>query len=135
MTTNKNTKTFLVIASFFMALGVAIGAFGAHGLKARVDEYMMAIFNTGVEYHFYSTLGLFAISFISHILPNSKRIVVSGYLLLIGSTIFSFSLYLLVILNLSWLGAITPIGGTLMIVSWLLASYTIFKELRVECNK
>lgn len=130
----KNTKAFLIIASFMMALAIAIGAFGAHGLKATTDEYLMAIYHTGVQYHFYNTLGLFAVSFLTYFLPNSKKIVIAGYLLFIGTLIFAISLYLLVLLKVSWLGAITPIGGTLMIVSWVLIAYTLIKELKIEHN-
>lgn len=134
MIINKNTKAFLFIASLMMAIVIAIGAFGAHGLKATTDEYMMAIYNTGVEYHFYNTLGLFAVAFISYLLPTCKKIVIAGYLLIVGTLIFSVSLYMLVLLKLSWLGAITPIGGTLMIISWLIIATTILKELKVEHN-
>lgn len=134
MIINKNTKAFLFIASLMMAIVIAIGAFGAHGLKATTDEYMMAIYNTGVEYHFYNTLGLFAVAFISYLLPTCKKIVIAGYLLIVGTLIFSVSLYMLVLLKLSWLGAITPIGGTLMIISWLIIAFTLLKEIKVEHN-
>ena len=117
-----------------MALAIAIGAFGAHGLKAILDESLMAIYQTGVQYHFYNTLGLFAIALLSALMPSSKKIVIAGFLLFIGTVIFSFSLYLLVLLHLSWLGAITPIGGTLMIIAWLLTAYAIVKDLNIEHN-
>lgn len=131
---SKNSKHFLVIASFMMALSISIGAFGAHGLKAYVDESLMNIFHTGVSYQFYNTLGLFAIAFILHLNPNSKKIFVAGYLIFMGSLIFSFSLYLLVILKLPILGAVTPIGGSLMIIGWLLVTYTLIKDIRVASN-
>lgn len=127
-----NTKQFLVIASLMMALSIAIGAFGAHGLKDYVDESLMAIYHTGVSYQFYNTLGLFAIAFMAYLLPQSKKIKVAGYFILIGTLIFSGSLYFLVLLKLSWLGAITPIGGTLMIIGWLLCFYTVIKDLKVS---
>lgn len=117
-----------------MALAIAIGAFGAHGLKAIVDENLMKIYHTGVQYHFYNTLGLFIIAFLTYFLPHSKRLIVAGYMLFIGTLIFSFSLYLLVLLKVSWLGAITPIGGTLMIIAWLLSSYAIWKDLKIDNN-
>lgn len=130
MVINKNTKNLLFIASLMMAISIAIGAFGAHGLKATTDEHLMAIYHTGVEYQFYNTLGLFGIAFISYLLPNSRKIVIAGYLLILGTLIFSVSLYMLVILKLSWLGAITPIGGTLMIISWITVAVAISKELK-----
>jgi voltage-gated sodium channel len=120
MKIDDNVKLFLAIASFMMALAVAIGAFGAHGLKAMVEPSMLATYNTGVEYHFYNTLGLFAISFIIYLKPDCKKLIVSAWLVLIGTLIFSFSLYFLVVLNMPFLGAITPIGGTLLIIAWFL---------------
>lgn len=134
MQLTKYTKLFLIIASFMMALAIAIGAFGAHGLKAIVDESLMKIYQTGVQYHFYNTLGLFAIALVSFFMPSSKKVAVAGFMLFIGTVIFSFSLYLLVLLKASWLGAITPIGGTLMIIAWLTLAYAIIKDLNVERN-
>ncbi len=128
----KHTKNFLVIASFMMALGVAIGAFGAHGLKATTDESLMAIFHTGVQYHFFNSIALFGVALITYFLPNSKQIVISGYLLILGTLLFSFSLYLLVLLKLSWIGIITPFGGTLMIISWVIIAFSIINELKIK---
>lgn len=128
MILNKNVKLFLTISSIMMALAISIGAFGAHGLKAIVDESMMKIYNTGVEYHFYNTLGLFAASFIMYLKPNSKKVLVAAWLIFVGMIIFSFSLYLLVVLDIPILGAITPIGGTLLIVAWILLAISIYKD-------
>lgn len=128
MNINHNTKLFLSIASFMLALAVAIGAFGAHGLKSIVEPSMLTTYNTGVEYQFYNTLGLFATSFMMFLKPSSKKLVIASWLILLGTIIFSFSLYLLVILNMPILGAITPIGGTLMIIAWLMVAYAIYKD-------
>lgn len=128
MTLNKNIRFFLTISSIMMALAIAIGAFGAHGLKTIIDDSMMKIYNTGVEYHFYNTLGLFAASFIMYLKPSSKKAVIASWLILVGMIIFSFSLYFLVILNIPILGAITPIGGTLLIIAWILLSIAIYKD-------
>ncbi len=131
MKLTQHTKNFLLLATLMMALSIAIGAFGAHGLKAIVDESLMKIYQTGVQYQFYNSLGLFAFAFMTFILPLSKRIVVAGYMLFIGTLIFSCSLYMLVLLKVSWLGAVTPIGGTLMIIAWLLAFFTLVKDLKI----
>ena len=128
MILNNKIKIFLAISSFMMALAIGFGAFGAHGLKSILSESMLKIYNTGIEYHFYNTLGLFIASFIYALKPNSKKILISLWLILIGMIIFSFSLYLLAILNLPILGAITPIGGSLLIIAWLLLSYGILKD-------
>jgi len=129
---NKNTKLFMVIASFMMALTIAIGAFGAHGLKPYLDGYSTGIYEKAVSYQFYNTLGLFFISFISYLLPKSKKIITSFYFILLGTITFSFSLYILAITKIMWLGAITPIGGSFMIIGWVLAGYLIFKELKID---
>ena len=129
---SKNTKKFMVIASFMMALAIAIGAFGAHGLKPYLDQYSTEIYEKAVSYQFYNTLGLFLISFVSYLLSKSSKIVKAYYFVLIGTLIFSFSLYILALTKILWLGAITPIGGTLMIIGWILCGYSILKELRVD---
>lgn len=128
MILNNKIKIFFAIASFMMALGIAFGAFGAHALKSILDEYLLKVYNTGVQYHFYNTLGLFVATFLYTLKPNSKKIFVSLCLILIGMIIFSFSLYFLAILNLPILGAITPIGGTLLIIAWLTLVYGILKD-------
>ncbi len=128
MTLNKNSKKFLAIASFMMALAIALGAFGAHGLKSILTDSMMKIYNTGVEYHFYNTLGLFIVALLINFYPNSKKILRSAWLIFIGMMIFSFSLYSLAILSLPILGAVTPIGGSLLIIAWLMTTYAILKD-------
>lgn len=127
---SKNMKTFMIIASFMMALTVAIGAFGAHGLKPYLDEYSTDIYEKAVSYQFYNTLGLFFISFVSYLLPTSTKVTKAFYFVLTGTLIFSFSLYTLALTKIMWLGAITPIGGTFMIIGWVLCGYTIMKELK-----
>ena len=73
MILNNKIKIFFAIASFMMALGIALGAFGAHALKSILDEYFLKIYNTGIQYHFYNTLGLFAATFIYALKPDSKK--------------------------------------------------------------
>ena len=128
MILNNKIKIFFAIASFMMALAIAFGAFGAHALKNILDEYFLKIYNTGVQYHFYNTLGLFAAAFIYALKPTSKKILISLWLIIIGMIIFSFSLYFLAILNMPILGAVTPIGGTLLIIAWLILAYGILKD-------
>ena len=128
MILNNKIKIFFAIASFMMALGIALGAFGAHALKSILDEYFLKIYNTGIQYHFYNTLGLFAATFIYALKPDSKKIFISLWLIIIGMIIFSFSLYFLAILNMPILGAITPIGRTLLIIAWLTLTYGILKD-------
>jgi uncharacterized membrane protein YgdD (TMEM256/DUF423 family) len=128
MVLNKKIRIFLAIASFMMVLAISLGAFGAHALKAILSEPMLKIYNTGIEYHFYNTLGLFCAIFIYSLKPESKKVLISLLLILIGMIIFSFSLYSLSILNMPILGVITPIGGSLLIFAWLIIFYAILKD-------
>ncbi|MDB4257349.1 DUF423 domain-containing protein [Arcobacteraceae bacterium] len=129
---SQNTKSFMIITSFMIAITIAIGAFGAHGLKPYLDEYSTDIYEKAVSYQFYNMLGLFFISFVSYLLPASTKIIKSFYFVLIGTLIFSFSLYILALSKIFWLGAITPIGGIFMIVGWILCGYCIIKEVEID---
>jgi len=126
-----NTKYFLIIASFMMALGISIGAFGAHGLEPYLSEYGITIYNKGVDYWFYNSLGLFGIAFMTYLVPTSSKIVKGFYFVLIGILIFSGSLYALALTEIKILGAITPIGGSLMIIGWILCIVGIIKDAKV----
>lgn len=128
MIINKNVKNFLAIVALFMASAIALGAFGAHGLKKILEPDMLKIFHTGVEYQFYNTFGLFFATFVYMLKQESKKIKISLYLIVVGTLIFSLSLYMLTILNMPILGAITPIGGTLQIIAYLLLFFGILKD-------
>ncbi len=128
MNINISSKRFLVIATLFMASAIALGAFGAHGLKKVLEPEMLKVFHTGVEYQFYNTFGLFFASIIYILKPNSKKVRLSLILIIVGTLIFSISLYALTILNMPILGAITPIGGTLQIIAYLLLCFGILKD-------
>ncbi len=122
------SKIFLLLGSLNALLAVLFGAFGAHGLKMRLTEDMLAIFNTGVHYHFYHALGIIAVGLIALNLPPSVWFKWSGWLMFAGIVLFSGSLYLLSITNLRWLGAITPLGGTTLIFAWLILAIGIIKS-------
>ncbi|HEX4938872.1 MAG TPA: DUF423 domain-containing protein [Candidatus Kapabacteria bacterium] len=111
-------KTFIVIGAVAMALGVVLGAFGAHGLKARLTPDLLAVYQTGVEYHLYHALGLILVGILVVQFPHISGLKVGGWLLLAGILVFSGSLYVLAISGVRWLGAITPIGGLAFIVGW-----------------
>ncbi len=101
------------IGAGLMFLTVALGAFGAHGLKTRLAPEMLAIFETGVRYQAYHALGLLALA----ALKGPDR---AGWCFLVGIVLFSGSLYALALTGVRWLGAITPIGGVLFLVGWAL---------------
>ncbi|MGM0546477.1 MAG: DUF423 domain-containing protein [Bacteroidota bacterium] len=112
-----------------MALAVALGAFGAHGLKEILDNEMLDIFETGVKYHFYHALGLLVIGLVAPLMPDSSLLQWSGWLMVAGITIFSGSLYVLSIGGIKWLGAITPIGGLCFISAWVLLALATWHNL------
>jgi uncharacterized membrane protein YgdD (TMEM256/DUF423 family) len=112
------------IAAILLALAVMLGAFGAHALRGRLDDYSMGIYEKAVFYHFVHALGMLAVSMMPRagMLGNSAAAVVCA-LLLAGIVIFSGSLYLLAGSGIRALGMITPIGGLSFIAAWLLLAY------------
>ena len=102
-----------------MFLAVGLGAFGAHGLRQRLSPEMLAIFETGVRYHVYHALGLFAVAWVCDKNPESLANA-AGWALTLGIVVFSGSLYILSITGVRWLGAVTPIGGVAFLVGWIL---------------
>ena len=126
---NKKTKLLLLIASFMMAIGIFLGAFGAHILKQFISDELLRVYEIGIKYYFFNTLGLFIIAFILQYKPHSNIIFTSAFLILIGTLLFSVSLYLLVILKISYIAMITPIGGITLLFGWLLTAIGIIKDL------
>lgn len=120
-------KLFTSLGSINALIAVMLGAFGAHALKNRLSADMLDIFQTGVQYHFYHALGLLAVGIIAYHLPDSGLLRWSGWLMLAGIIIFSGSLYILSISGITWLGAITPIGGTSFIIAWILLTIAVLK--------
>ncbi|NQY52045.1 MAG: DUF423 domain-containing protein [Campylobacteraceae bacterium] len=117
-----------------MALTTILGAFGAHALKTILDDYSLNVFELAIRYSFYNTIALFALAFISTLLINQKKIKISFYLIFIGTLVFTCSLYALALLGKPILGAITPIGGALIIIGWIITFYVIYKDLKVDCD-
>jgi len=111
-------KLFITLASLSGMLAVMLGAFGAHALKSRLDEYALGVFHTAVQYHFYHSLALLAVGVIALSQPDTQLLRSSGWLFLLGITVFSGSLYMLAISGQRWLGAITPLGGLAFIAGW-----------------
>ena len=123
------SKPILMTASILLAIAVAIGAFGAHGLKAHLSHEMLQIYKTGVEYHFYHALGLLLIGVLSLSFP-SGLLNWSAILLTVGIIVFSGSLYVMAISGIKWLGAITPLGGLSFIAGWVLLFIAVWKNFK-----
>ncbi len=110
-------KTFLLVGAVAAFLAVALGAFGAHGLRARLSPEMMAVFQTGVQYHIYHALALILVSGIMGRM-SGWLIQTAGWCFTAGIVFFSGSLYLLAVTGVTSLGAITPIGGLFFLIGW-----------------
>jgi uncharacterized membrane protein YgdD (TMEM256/DUF423 family) len=106
------------------ALAVACGAFGAHGLKARVEPELLDIWQTAAHYHLLHAIVLLALT------ASPQPPTLGTWLILVGTIIFSGSLYTLVLTDTRWLGAITPIGGVCLILGWLTIAYYGAKSLQ-----
>jgi uncharacterized membrane protein YgdD (TMEM256/DUF423 family) len=114
-------KLFLLAGSLSGALSVMIGAFGAHALKASLTENgRLDVFETAVKYQLYHSLALLALGILILLKFESKLMDYAGYSFMAGILIFSGSLYILCLTNVGKWGAVTPIGGVLLIAGWLL---------------
>ncbi|WP_108651072.1 DUF423 domain-containing protein [Dongshaea marina] len=100
-------------------LAVALGAFGAHVLKAKLSPQMMAVYHTANQYQFYHTLALMLIGLLALHWPESRRLNQAGWLMSTGILLFSGSLYVLAVSGIKIIGIITPIGGVLLLAGWL----------------
>lgn len=120
-------QLFIVIASISGFLAVVLGAFGAHGLKNRLTPDLMDTWHTAVQYHFWHTLALLGIGILLNQGLPPKWLTLSGWLFTTGIVIFSGSLYILCLSGVRWLGAITPIGGTLWLAAWACLCYSAAK--------
>ncbi|MFC4873759.1 DUF423 domain-containing protein [Negadavirga shengliensis] len=108
------------IAAVLGALAVAFGAFGAHALANLLEEQGREdTYDTAVKYHFYHSLAVLMTGILIYLFPDSRKLKISAWLFLFGIVVFSGSLYLLCLSGITWLGAITPLGGTAFIIGWL----------------
>jgi len=121
-------KIFIVIGVFAMAVGVVLGAFGAHGLKTRIEPNLLAAYQTGVEYHLYHALGLILIGLLAYQFPDVSALKWGAWCLMWGVLLFSGSLYLMAITGIRWLGAITPLGGTAFIIGWVWIGWALIRS-------
>ena len=113
-------KIYLLLAAVSGLLAVVIGAFGAHGLKGSVSAQSLATFQTGVQYQFFHTLALLAVTlFMVQMDSASRWLSATASCWLLGMLLFSGSLYWLALGGPRWLGPVTPLGGLLLMAGWL----------------
>ena len=110
-------KTLLLVGAVAGFLAVALGAFGAHGLRARLSPEMLAVFETGVRYHMYHALAIVIVALMVGRF-DGWMFRAAGWAFTVGIVLFSGSLYLLAVTGVTILGAITPIGGLAFLVGW-----------------
>lgn len=124
-------RTIFITAVVFGTLAIALGAFGAHGLKTVLDAQDIQVFETGVRYQMYHALFLMLLANTGHILEQKKKLIF--YLITSGVVLFSFSIYFLATNDLTGfdfgtIGFVTPIGGVLLLLGWVLFGYQILKH-------
>lgn len=122
-------KFYIQLAAVMGALAVAIGAFGAHALEPVLTRFdRIETFETGVKYHFYHALAIFLVGLVINFFGDQKLLKYSAGCFMAGILIFSGSLYLMSVTNITWLGAITPLGGLAFIAGWILLFIGVGKK-------
>ena len=124
-----NAKRIFQITGISGALAVGLGAFGAHGLEAILNENgRLDTFQTAVNYHFYHTLALLGIGILASVKPQWKGFSFTAWCMILGILIFSGSLYVLSLSGITWLGATAPLGGLSFILGWCSLVYLSIKN-------
>lgn len=113
-------KVFIVLGSLNAFISVALGAFGAHGLRYKVTPELLVTWEKAVDYQMYHALALLIIALSIKLWPDVRRVRTAGFLLFVGILLFSGSLYALVLTEIRILGIITPIGGVAFLWGWIL---------------
>ena len=111
-------RTFLLLGAIEGFLGVALGAFGAHGLRSRLSPEMLAVFETGVRYQMYHAFAVLIVAAAIGRIGDARLLTFAGWAFVGGTILFSGSLYVLALTGITTLGAITPFGGLLFLIGW-----------------
>ncbi|HUR28228.1 MAG TPA: DUF423 domain-containing protein [Planctomycetota bacterium] len=118
-------RSWMACGAFAMFVAVALGAFGAHGLKARVDAEHLALWSTAVQYHALHALALFAFGIWRERVPGSG---LAGFFFLSGIALFCGSLYGLALGGPGWLGPVTPLGGLAFLAGWATLGFQVLRR-------
>jgi uncharacterized membrane protein YgdD (TMEM256/DUF423 family) len=122
-------RIFLLLGSISGFLSVALGAFGSHVLKGRLNDYLLGVFHTGVTYQTTHALALVLVALLCKWFPDSSALTWAGWCFAVGTLLFSGSLYALSFTNIKALGAITPFGGLLFLAGWALLAVHAWKSV------
>ena len=119
-------RIFFGLGSILAGIAVGLGAFGAHGLRGILSPEDLVTFETGVRYQMYHALALLGVAWA---VTQWETVLFewSGWLFVLGSLVFSGSLYILVLTGQRWLGAVTPLGGLALILGWVLLASAVFR--------
>ena len=113
-------RAFLAIGAIGGMLSVALGAFGAHALKGQLSERMMAAWGTSTDYQMFHSLALILVAVLIYLFSDITKLKWSGRLFITGLVLFCGSLYAMALTGITWLGAITPLGGVCFMLGWLM---------------
>lgn len=127
LTMTKETKVGFFFGAFYLSLGIMLGAFAAHGLKDTLSEYQIGILQTGVKYQLIHGVALLILGLLCS-LYQQRLFYIALICVAVGVGLFSFSLYAIAILGISFIGIITPIGGVFMILGWLITIYAVLRN-------
>jgi uncharacterized membrane protein YgdD (TMEM256/DUF423 family) len=120
-------RLFFGLGCVSAGVAVALGAFAAHGLRQRLSPEMLAVFETGARYQMYHALALLAAG-LAHARWPTPAITLAGWLFLLGTLVFSGSLYALTLTGHRWLGAITPLGGVAFLAGWAALAWGVWSR-------
>jgi uncharacterized membrane protein YgdD (TMEM256/DUF423 family) len=122
-----NARIALCSAAVFLFAAVALGAFGAHALKAKLAPESMAVYQTAVQYHFWHALGLLAVGVLLVQRPEGGALVVAAWLLIAGLILFCGSLYALALTGVRGWGAVAPVGGVAFLAAWAALAWAAWR--------
>jgi uncharacterized membrane protein YgdD (TMEM256/DUF423 family) len=120
-------RVFFALGAVSACIAVGLGAFGAHGLRARLVPDMLAVFEIGVRYQMYHALGLLGVAWAAHRWPGTAA-TAAGWLFVAGTLVFCGTLYALSLTGQRWLGAVTPLGGAAFVAGWLALAWAAWSR-------
>lgn len=121
------SKVFIISGALAGLLAVMLGAFAAHGLREHLDVTLLGIFKTGTQYQMYHALALVMVGVLAHLFPAQRLLRWSGGFFVVGILLFSGSLYMLALTQISWFGPVTPMGGLAFLAGWLSLAFAATK--------
>lgn len=117
-------KAGILLGTFLSFMTVVLGAFGAHALKNQLSVYGQSIYDKAILYQMFHSLAILFVALLQYLISDLE-LSICIWLFFLGIIFFSGSLYVLALTNIKWMGAITPIGGMLFIISWLVIFYKV----------